>query len=101
MVVLPEEGPYISLYINISGKYGSLLGGTTLWHHVSLHTYCGAICCKYGFGKYNIFLKPDETMLLLAWQKHVYTVKLFLLITIQGVYVIVFDVKQNEKHMST
>ena len=44
-----------TIYIYISGKNGPPLGKPHQ-HHVSLCTYFGAICDKYDFGKYNIFL---------------------------------------------
>ena len=42
-------------------------------------------------------LRPDEQMLVYAWLKDICAIKLFLLITIQEVYVIILDIKQNGK----
>ena len=48
----------------------------------------------------TFFLRPDEAMLVLAWQKPVYANKIISVIAIQGVYAIILDIKQNEKLIS-
>ena len=52
-------------------------------HHASLCTYFGAIFSKYDFGKYKIFLRPDEAILDLAWSKLVYANKITFFTAIQ------------------
>ena len=69
-----------------------LHGNTSATHH----TTHDAICGKYNFGKYNIFHRPDETILFLM-VKGCLHLKTFCFLRTENFVLLMHAYKQNEK----
>ena len=84
----PTELVSIILHILHQGMPKSPFGTICHSSHIYLFIYLFnvAICGKYTFGKYNIFLIPDKAMMFVMVKAFLILQKYFVLCSFQGVY---------------